>query len=154
MYALTLWQPWLYCITHRGKRAENRPWRPPALVLGTRIALHAAITYRRAVHREVDELCARLGVGALPDRDALTMADYYGTVVGTATVTGVASAPGQLPPDQVGWWKGPLAWMLDDVRLLERPVRWSGSQKLWRIPRELNTELEAQNYGQVQAVAA
>lgn len=30
MKALTLWQPWAYCIAHSDKRVENRSWPAPA----------------------------------------------------------------------------------------------------------------------------
>ena len=42
MKALSIKQPWLYCITDLDKRIENRTWKPPGWVVGQRIALHAS----------------------------------------------------------------------------------------------------------------
>jgi len=41
MKALTVWQPWTSLITIGAKPYEFRGWRPPASLIGQRIAIHA-----------------------------------------------------------------------------------------------------------------
>lgn len=39
--ALTIWPEWAFAICHLEKRIENRSWRPPASLVGKRMAIHA-----------------------------------------------------------------------------------------------------------------
>ena len=41
MKAITLWPEWCFAITKLDKRVENRTWKPPAALIGQRIAIHA-----------------------------------------------------------------------------------------------------------------
>lgn len=41
MKALTVWQPWASLIAIGAKPYEFRGWRPPASIIGQRIAIHA-----------------------------------------------------------------------------------------------------------------
>ena len=41
MKAITLYPEWAWAICRLGKQVENRTWRPPANLLGERIAIHA-----------------------------------------------------------------------------------------------------------------
>lgn len=47
MYALTVKQPWAEAIARHGKTVENRTRRPPAHLLGQRIAIHVSQTWGR-----------------------------------------------------------------------------------------------------------
>lgn len=52
MYAITLKQPWAQAVAHFSKTVENRTRRPPAHLLGQRVAIHVSQT--------VDEAAVRL----------------------------------------------------------------------------------------------
>lgn len=45
MYALTVKQPWAQAIAQFGKNVENRKTRPPAALIGQRIAIHVSKTW-------------------------------------------------------------------------------------------------------------
>jgi hypothetical protein len=45
MRALTVKQPWASLIASGEKRIENRSWRPPAELIGQRIAIHAGASW-------------------------------------------------------------------------------------------------------------
>lgn len=55
MRALTLWQPWASLIAIGAKPWEFRSWRPPAALVGRRLAIHAA-----ARPMKVEELVAMI----------------------------------------------------------------------------------------------
>jgi len=41
LIALTLWRPWAWSVAAGLKRIENRGWKPPASLIGKRLAIHA-----------------------------------------------------------------------------------------------------------------
>lgn len=45
MHAITLRQPWAHAVAHFGKDVENRPRRPPAHLIGERVAIHVSKTW-------------------------------------------------------------------------------------------------------------
>lgn len=61
MKALTIWQPWATLIAEGVKPYEFRSWRPPARLIGQRIAIHAGARPVRL--KELDELIARMEGG-------------------------------------------------------------------------------------------
>lgn len=132
MRALTIRQPWAWAILHAGKRLENRSWRPPNAVAGQTIAIHAG----RAIDAQA---VLPLGVTA-PGSEQFAL----GAVVGTARV--VTYSDGAEAPwiDQVLWWRGPVAWLLADVRVLPVPVPCRGAQGLWTLPADVEAAVLAQ----------
>lgn len=129
MRAITLWQPWAYAITHRGKRIENRTWRPTARIVGKRIAIHAGTRVDQGAASFLGVACEDLVRGA---------------VVATARLARVveeldAELRGQ---GQAEWWAGPVGWVLEDVRVLERPVPVRGYQGLWTLPLDVRRAVE------------
>jgi hypothetical protein len=118
MRALTLWQPWAYAVADLGKRLENRTWTPPALLVGERFAIHAGARLDRAA-MELLEL----------KRDQLV----FGAIVATAVYAKHVDHVDQVTEGQRQWWRGPLAWVLEDVHVLHTPVPTRGWQKLWTL---------------------
>ncbi|WP_439604537.1 hypothetical protein [Shinella sp.] len=58
--ALTIWQPWASLILIGAKPYEFRGWKPPASMIGTRIAIHAGARPIRA--KEVADLLTALQI--------------------------------------------------------------------------------------------
>lgn len=147
MRALTLIQPWASAVAYAGKRIENRSWKPPAGMLGQRIAIHAGKSYERL---------ARLVLGrAATDTDPVHSRKLspeecpLGAVVAVATLAGygMLSPPGEnwtprwgLPPrstDLVWYVPGHWGWVLHDVVALREPVPCRGMQGLWTLPQHV-----------------
>lgn len=147
MHALSIKQPWAYCITDLSKRVENRTWRPPMKFIGERIAIHASKKH------EMDDWIEAMERG-LPyaEFDDLFESVPTGAIVGTARLIGVVDdrkparhfiAPGGVVLDSGDyeydleldpWWIGPVGWIFDDVVKLNTPIQISGKLGLWGVP--------------------
>lgn len=133
MKALTLHAPWAHAVAWLGKDIENRSWRPPASVIGTRIAIHAGLSFPRADWMRVVTIADGLspasrglftpiaiGVALTPKaRSALVATAIIGEPVTTS------DSP---------WWIGPIGWPLIDVRRLDKPIPCKGRLGLWTLP--------------------
>jgi len=119
MKALTIWQPWAWCIIHGGKDVENRRW--PAKHRGP-LAIHAAAKrdtdYYNDQRRWIKET---MGVDVPPIEDV-----GFGVVVGVVDVTGMTRR--RTSP----WFEGPWGWQLArPYAVIERAV--TGKQSLWTV---------------------
>lgn len=124
MRAVSIQQPWAYAIAERGKRVENRTWKPQ---VPTQIALHASRGGDRKALKRDD--AAELFGEDLSYRD-LTR----GAIFGVCQVRHVVSMRGELDVEQWKWWDdAPFGWILSDVRLLPRPIPCLGRLGLWPI---------------------
>jgi hypothetical protein len=146
MLALTLHQPWAYCVAERDKDYENRGWAPPAKVIGTRIAIHAGQHFDPQSFEHL-RLIGILDDGARPEHFV------RGAVVATALVTGwdgwrpehedPAKRPGR-------WFTGPIGWRLRERRALREPVPCKGRQGLWLLPDDVEARvLDQQAHSEV-----
>jgi len=152
MYALTVKQPWAEAIARHGKNVENRTRRPPAHLLGERIAIHVGQasddwTWMRDGtepfhdHRHDLYLWAQHGFEHTSDR-----VPSAGRIIATARlVAWFRHTPGERRPGGTipgrdwevvdgftngdclravdsPWLTGPVAWVLADVRRLAWPV--------------------------------
>lgn len=143
MKALSLWQPWASFIAIGMKSFETRSWSPPPLLIGQRIAIHAA---KKAIPPDDVEWARRLGAPDLP----------RGAIVCTAVLAGayqcgpprsladiahsrlrvirqvVGSADVPIVPDEFGdFADGRWAWLLTDIERFEPPVPARGAQGFW-----------------------
>lgn len=151
MHALTVKQPWAEAIARYGKTVENRTRRPPAHLLGKRIAIHVSRTWAA----KAEEWRARKPL--FWDLDHWTSTEEYqsrvypylapaielcrqeavpnaGRIIATARLVGWCTNdsfyPGGLHPDgaiveaatRSPWFTGPVGWVLADVRVLREPV--------------------------------
>jgi hypothetical protein len=128
--ALTIQNPWLYAITDLDKRIENRTWKPPASIIGKRIALHASKQPDPAGIGAIYRITNRIISVILP----------YGKIVATAKVLGwidancqTASSPELLELMNDRWFFGPIGWVLADVEKVD-PVDCKGALGLWDVP--------------------
>jgi hypothetical protein len=156
MKALTLIQPWAWCITHAGKRVENRTWSVGALAVVERLAIHAGL------RTDIDALVALAAEGLEPAGNM-----SLGAVVATAQL--VACVEGnadeyrfaqrwasksvgdfrlrvhRLIRERDGlWFSGPIGWVLDNVLVMPRPIPARGAQGLWTLPPDVAAQVAEQ----------
>jgi hypothetical protein len=112
MRALTVKQPWASLIASGEKRIENRSWRPPAELIGQRIAIHAGASWDKR-----GETFTAARKGELPQ----------GRVVCTAVIDRVVEASDDR------FWIGPLGWVLRDVHPVDDAPEVRGGLSLWRL---------------------
>lgn len=138
MKALSIKQPWLYCITDLDKRIENRTWKPPDWIVGRRIALHASKALDHDGKRVASEL-AGFKLSTVVDMP-------FGAIVATAVVLGWVDEWGHashtlLPRHRNSkWFFGPFGWVLDDIQKLSAPIFCSGKLGLWEAPTAVTQE--------------
>lgn len=120
MRALTVKQPWASLIASGEKIIENRSWRPPAALIGERIAIHAGAGWDKSGEKHTT---ARRG--DLPQS----------RVVATAVIDCV------LESSDDPYWIGPLAWRLRDVRRVDDGPTIGGKLSLWNLPEDLSAKL-------------
>lgn len=139
--ALTIRQPWVWCITDLQsypKRVETRTWAPPGDWRGP-IALHAAAT----VDAKVMAAFERDWGEDAPRRDQLVT----GAVVAVADLVEVHPAWGEgCGPGCADWGgmdPGTFHWHFDDVTVLPDPVPCKGRLQLWNLDEDVSTAVAA-----------
>jgi hypothetical protein len=154
MYAITVKQPWAEAIARHGKHVENRSRRPPAHLLGHRIAIHVsqasdAMQHMRAAATAPEDHLWELDIWAAHSLDLVPGA---GRIIATARLIGwcsdkpiraesksgdtrsflrythdedsAAAADAVYDAHCSAWFTGPVGWVLADVRPLWVPVGW------------------------------
>lgn len=143
MKALTVLQPYAAAIAHATKRIENRGWKPPASVIGQRIAIHAGM-------KPVPGSFTCLKPSAeVMFRDARPHFDVLGAIVATAVVTGFIESSSEAPSfiQHERWFvPGNYGWILDDVKTLRQPIPCKGFQKLWNVSPYIEAQIELASY--------
>ena len=152
MKTLTLWQPWASLIAVGAKRWETRDWPSPAMLIGHRIAIHAAARRIGDLDRELEAAC-----GEVFDSPHWGLELPRGAVVCTARLTGCYQVaeyagwarvfrlgrmvPGSDPvvPGQTAdlfgnYEAGRWLWRLADIERIEPPAPARGERKLWEWP--------------------
>jgi len=148
MRALTLHQPWDFAMLC-GKDVENRTWAPPEALVGHRFALHAGKVY------DYDGLAFIKTVLDCPI-ETLTPGAVFATtrLVGWVEVDTVrarkigegalCSCPEARAALASPWFFGPVGWLIDETRRLEKPVPCRGAQGLWTLPPEVEVRVREQ----------
>ncbi len=135
LLALSFLQPWLWAILEGYKPVENRTWKPPRLVLGQRIALHASLGFDKEGARFVNETLGQIGVQRQVGNGV-----SRGAILGTARIRGAVTPSGSRntvfgpvtddmadPAARSPWAFGPWIWLLYYVRPLPEPVPCKGA---------------------------
>jgi hypothetical protein len=120
--ALTLWQPWAHAIANAAKRIENRKRKPPADLIGSRIAIHAGKTLRLWDVAWINE---QFGY------------DFRENEIPLMAVVATARLDGYVTASSDPWFFGPFGWRLSEVIALPEPVPCKGALGLWKMPRDI-----------------
>lgn len=134
MKALSIQQPWAYCITNGTKRIENRTWatRYRGLLL-----IHAGKSAQRGVEQEIHL--------DSPEMDIAEMrCAPRGAIVGVCRIVDCVSIQrfGQHPYDTTNefaqsqrvWAGGPYCFVLHDPKPFAAPIPYKGELGLFEIP--------------------
>jgi ASCH domain len=129
--ALSIQQPWAYCITHGTKRVENRTWcgRHRGLLL-----IHAGRRYQTGMEIDIHADSPEVDVAGM-------LAAPRGALVGVCRMTGCI-CPGQdnlLLPDHQVVWSDPYAhkFVLVNVRAFAEPIPFRGALGFFDVPDEV-----------------
>lgn len=149
MRILSLWQPWATLMANGDKRVETRSWSTP---YRGPVALHAARKWNRELemlaqsqpfqqclgdlHLDPLPLGAILAVGKLVDVAPMSVERRGESVFERwpSLFTAKELAFGNYEP-------GRFAWIFDEVRPLEKPLPWKGSQGFPGLPLEVTAVL-------------
>lgn len=142
MYAISLWQPWASFIAAGLKPYETRDWKPPAWLIGKRIAIHAA---KKAPARDdyvwaFEHGAADLPLGAVVCTAVLCGAYQVGGygVAGKHVINTVPGSPalGQITTDAFGdYGDNRWVWWLTEIERLAPAIPAKGAQGFWKWKR-------------------
>lgn len=131
MKALTVKAPWGTAIATLGKDIENRSWKPPQSVIGTRIAIHQGVSVSREALEDLEDQ-----FGAIRYE--------LGVVACTAVLKGWVDADGSHSTSlsareaararRSPWYGGDVGWVLTGVRRPRAQVRLKGKLGVWKLP--------------------
>jgi len=122
LYALSIREPWAFCILNRGKDIENRKWSPWRSQIGKRILIHAPKKFDQEGYKwlesETEIIVPKPGEYQL------------GGIVGECLLSGVITEP---RGENDFWFTGPFGWILEQPSSVEfHPCR--GQLGFWRLP--------------------
>jgi len=105
--ALSVRQPWAFCLAAGWKPVENRSWRRgnPGLNFRGEFAIHASSGMTRAECEDCADLCAALGFACPPPADL-----QRGGIVGVASILDVVTEMDS------GWFFGPKGLVIANAR--------------------------------------
>lgn len=140
MRALTLWQPWASLVACGAKRLETRSWRT-----GYRgpVAIHSSCAKVERLTRNLssytfDRMIEAVGVS---DFDTLPK----GVILATVDLLDCVPACGAVEDANEclfgDYTPGRFVFVLGNLRRLAIPVRCRGSQRLWRVPAEVEAQV-------------
>lgn len=146
--ALSLWRPWPWTFFHAGKRVENRSWPLPSWAKNVPIAMHA--TQRFDAESVKRMLAGEFGPAGryVPDLDRESATGIVGVFrfsdcfrLDEPDLFRVrASSP---------WAFGPYCWVVSRLHELHEPIPCKGRQRLWRLPEDVDAQLQRANLTEV-----
>lgn len=150
MKAITLHQPWASLIAVGAKRIETRSWKPPASLIGQKLAIHAGkrmVQLPASLYPEYNAALRRhLG-------ENWTVTIPAGAVVAVATLSSaqLITRLSELPDgDELLFGEydyGRWMWRLDDVRPLDPPTPVRGHQGIWNFnPASISSRNQPYDY--------
>lgn len=170
MYALTFQQPYATAAL-TVKPIDNRPHAPPEYAVGQRIAVHAGVKLDRedawGLHARLREAFDAAGIARS------LMALPKGVVLGTVLLKGYVKPGAKLNGETCEYaargvygrevdailaseWRASGArclWVLEEPRILKRPIPCAGALGLWRLPEAVEVELRAQEQAALLTLA-
>ncbi len=115
--AISIQQPWAWAILHAGKDVENRTWECPG-ELPRRLVIHAGLTIDIDAYDFLQEQGVTAPLG-LP----------RGCLLGEVDVTKCLSKA----ECYSRWAFGPWCWVLRNVEVYEKPIRYSGRLGIFEV---------------------
>ncbi len=163
MKALTLWQPWASLVALGEKKIETRSWSTTYRGV---LAIHAA----KAFTGEHMELCSKQPfLTALKPALAQYRIPFHfprGSIVAVCELSDCLAILSEerylVPPEYTDhrhrvllpphdpefsfgdYTPGRFAWILSNIRALERPIPCRGYQQLWSVPAHIASSIAAQ----------
>ena len=164
MKALTLHQPWANLIAEGIKFSETRNWKPPARLIGQRIAIHAAKRWNKQEVEMLWNYYEQLDFEDMPPLGAIVctarlvaVARVRGTewleimdgveqefLVGDFlyVAEGYEDRPAIQPVDDYGdYTPRRYVWALVDITRLTVPKPCRGYQGLWNVPDDIARQI-------------
>lgn len=123
LQALTIWQPWAWCIAERMKWVENRTWRPPHAAIGQYLAIHAGKAFAEEAPSWVEQ---NFGI-EVPE------VLVTGAIIAVVKLERFVKRAEDLPEHQRRWFSGPFGWLFSEQVAID-PVPCKGAQGLWTVP--------------------
>ena len=124
MKVITIWQPYAQAIIIGLKKFETRSW--PTKHRG-KIAIHASI---KPLSKERELLSEKYGIKNFSFGEIVIIADLTDCILMTEDF--IKSQP-QTEIDFGDWRPGHYAWKLDNIKVLEKPIKATGKQGLWNF---------------------
>lgn len=119
MKAISLKRPAAHAIVHGPIRLINRRYPPHESIAGQWIALHSS----KAYSDPIADVMSSYGIYT---------PDYSHTPDG---IVGLVKIGKKATTDEsLEFFKGPVAWVIEDVRAVIPPLRISGSLGMWEVP--------------------
>ncbi|PJT19949.1 hypothetical protein CN884_19580 [Ochrobactrum sp. 30A/1000/2015] len=123
--ALSVRQPWVHCIFHLGKPVENRTWN--TRIRGT-VCIHASKGMTHDEYEDCRSLAYQIGQKDDATRELLLQHPVpalrsipRGFIVGTVDIVDVVRRSND------PWFFGPYGFVLENPRLLEKPIPCIGA---------------------------
>lgn len=131
MKGFTIWEPWASLVADGRKYVETRSW---STTYRGDVAIHAGL-YKDRLN---DAIAVSFGYN--PEHTST----IRGNIVAIATLFDIMPIEdaADLFPDQIQYGDfspGRWAWMLRDIRKLNRPVPIQGSQGLWILDQQMES---------------
>jgi hypothetical protein len=127
---LTLKHPWPWAIAERGKRIENRKWRPERDQIGVWTALHGGVSPSngKPYWEALADLQTIIGKGLSP------MVNLGPLIKPYCGIFAVCRFGEPFQRSDSPWFTGPWGWPILDLVVLPEPVPIRGQLGLWELP--------------------
>ncbi|MCO7727331.1 ASCH domain-containing protein [Brucella intermedia] len=123
--ALSVRQPWVHCIFHLGKPVENRTWN--TRIRGT-VCIHASKGMTQDEYEDCRSFSYQIGQKDDATRELLRQHPVpalrsipRGFIIGTVDIVDVVRRSND------PWFFGPFGFVLENPRLLEKPIPCIGA---------------------------
>lgn len=135
--AISLIQPWAWCILHAGKNIENRDWLLEG-IWPRRVLIHASKAQNPHEYQRVQGVLEALEIPGLPPAEQLG----YGGFVGSVLVTGVR--PNRDDHDEVWAARQGYGYTLALPRAFSRIIPYRGKPGFFKVPPHVVEGIQAQ----------
>ena len=126
MKAITIQQPWAWCIIYvegaERKDIENRSW--DTKIRGT-IAIHAGKSRQKDLLQGIIE-------------DGFGDELHFGSIIGVVDIVDVVTEYDS------EWFEGPFGFVLANPRELPEPIPFKGQLGFWNVPTEIEEQINTQ----------